>query len=114
MEALMKPLMQFGLCCLLAPGLFAEYHGGGAVSGGHAGSVTSGHNAGHAHGSIRTFGYGCYGAIFRTAKGKNAKRLWILDADLTTAFDKIDHVGLLRALGTFPGRKMIAAWLKAG
>jgi hypothetical protein len=61
MEALMKPLMQFGLCCLLAPGLFAEYHGGGAVSGGHAGSVTSGHNAGHAHGSIRTFGYGCYG-----------------------------------------------------
>jgi hypothetical protein len=44
----MKPLMQFGLCCLLAPGLFAEHHGGG----------TPGHSASHVHGSIQNFGSG--------------------------------------------------------
>jgi hypothetical protein len=49
----MKPLMQFSLCCLLAPGLFAADHGGG-----HGGSVAAGHNAGHAHGSIQSFGHG--------------------------------------------------------
>jgi hypothetical protein len=53
--------MQFGLCCLLAPGLFAEHQGGGAVNGGHAGSVKAGPPARHAHGSMRTYGYGRYG-----------------------------------------------------
>jgi len=57
----MKPLMQFGLCCLLAPGLFAERPSGGVVSGGHAGSVTAGSHAGHAPGSVRTLGYGRHG-----------------------------------------------------
>jgi hypothetical protein len=61
MGALMKPLIQFGLCCLVTPGLIAEHQGGGRVSGGHAGSATAAHNAGHARGSIRTFGYGRYG-----------------------------------------------------
>jgi len=54
--ALMKPLVQFGLCCLLAPALFAEQHG--AAGGGRAGGVTSGHRALHSHSSSRTFGYG--------------------------------------------------------
>lgn len=57
----MRPLMEFALCCLLAPGLSAQYHGGGTVGGGHGGSVTPGRHAGHGHGSIRTFGYGRYG-----------------------------------------------------
>ncbi|MGA2741508.1 MAG: hypothetical protein ABSG65_29240 [Bryobacteraceae bacterium] len=56
----MKLLTQFGLCCLLAPGLFAEQHGG-AGSGGHSGGVTSGHSAVHPHPSVRTFGSGRYG-----------------------------------------------------
>ena len=43
-----------------------------------------------------------------------AKRVWILDADLSAAFDKIDHSFLLSQLGTFPAREMIAGWLKAG
>jgi RNA-directed DNA polymerase len=43
-----------------------------------------------------------------------AKRVWILDADLSAAFDKIDHAFLLSQLGTFPAREMIAGWLKAG
>jgi RNA-directed DNA polymerase len=46
--------------------------------------------------------------------GKHPRRQWILDADLTAAFDKIDHDYLLAKLGAFPGRKMIRCWLKAG
>ena len=49
-----------------------------------------------------------------TTLSSNAKRLWILDADLSAAFDKIDHAFLLSQLGTFPARDMIAGWLKAG
>jgi hypothetical protein len=65
----MKPLMQFGLCCLLAQGVFAEQHaaaGGGhaGAGGGHAGGVTAGHSAGRAHSSIRTFGHGRYGGFY--------------------------------------------------
>jgi RNA-directed DNA polymerase len=41
-------------------------------------------------------------------------RAWVLDADLTAAFDRIDHPFLLGQLGTFPARDMIAGWLKAG
>ena len=61
-------------------------------------------------------GRGCADAIaalFSTLKGKS-KRVWIVDADLSAAFDKIDHPRLLAALGSFPGRDMIAGWLTAG
>ncbi|MDF3051892.1 MAG: group intron reverse transcriptase/maturase, partial [Pseudonocardia sp.] len=53
-------------------------------------------------------------ALFNTMSGKNAKRLWVLDADLSAAFDRIDHDHLLSTLGSFPGRDLIRAWLKAG
>jgi RNA-directed DNA polymerase len=46
--------------------------------------------------------------------GKTAARQWVLDADLSAAFDKIDHERLLAAIGSFPGRGMIGDWLKAG
>ncbi|WP_260724143.1 group II intron reverse transcriptase/maturase [Dactylosporangium roseum] len=62
-------------------------------------------------------GRGCADAIaslFTTLRGPTAKRTWILDADLTAAFDKIDHSHLLTAIGSFPARDMIRAWLKAG
>jgi RNA-directed DNA polymerase len=62
-------------------------------------------------------GRGCHDAIVAihtTASGRNAKRLWVLDADLKAAFDHIDHDHLLALLGTFPGRGMIAGWLQAG
>ncbi|MCA1675348.1 MAG: group II intron reverse transcriptase/maturase, partial [Actinobacteria bacterium] len=62
-------------------------------------------------------GRGCHDAIVAihtTASGSNAKRRWVLDADLKAAFDRIDHDHLLAALGFFPGRGMIAAWLSAG
>ena len=61
-------------------------------------------------------GRGCADAIaalFTTLKGKS-KRVWIVDADLSAAFDRIDHRRLLAALGSFPAKDMIAGWLKAG
>jgi RNA-directed DNA polymerase len=61
-------------------------------------------------------GRGCHDAIeslFQTLCGK-AKRVWILDADLAGAFDKIDHGHLLEMIGTFPARDLVAGWLKAG
>jgi RNA-directed DNA polymerase len=69
----------------------------------------------------KTYGFrpgrGCHDAIVAihtTSSGKNAKRLWVLDADLKAAFDRIDHDHLLTSLGTFPGRDMVARWLRAG
>ncbi|MEV6258879.1 group II intron reverse transcriptase/maturase [Nocardia sp. NPDC051911] len=54
------------------------------------------------------------GSLFNTLSGARARRVWILDADLSAAFDRIDHTRLLDALGTFPAREQIGRWLKAG
>ncbi|HEY5879007.1 MAG TPA: reverse transcriptase N-terminal domain-containing protein, partial [Nakamurella sp.] len=54
------------------------------------------------------------GSLYSTLKGAGAQRVWILDADLSAAFDRIDHTRLLDALGSFPAREMIARWLTAG
>jgi RNA-directed DNA polymerase len=53
------------------------------------------------------------GALYCTLRGQ-ARRVWILDADLSAAFDRINHSRLLDALGSFPGRGMIERWLTAG
>ncbi len=61
-------------------------------------------------------GRGCHDAVeslFQTLCGK-AKRVWILDADLAGAFDNVDHDHLLKLIGDFPARWMVAGWLKAG
>src|SRR5216683_2400933 len=47
-------------------------------------------------------------------KALPVRRVWILDADLKAAFDRIDHNFLLEAIGTFPAREQIREWLKAG
>lgn len=62
-------------------------------------------------------GRGCHDAIeatFNTVCRKDAKRVWILDADLAGAFDRIEHSSLLKAIGDFPARELIADWLRAG
>ncbi len=62
-------------------------------------------------------GRGCHDAIeaiYNTLGAKGASRLWVLDADLAAAFDRINHAQLLEALGLFPGQAMIRAWLRAG
>jgi RNA-directed DNA polymerase len=61
-------------------------------------------------------GRSCHDAIriiFSALRGR-ARRQWILDADLAAAFDELDHDHLISLLGSFPGREMIRAWLKAG
>jgi RNA-directed DNA polymerase len=62
-------------------------------------------------------GRGCHDAIeaiFAVAKGKNPKRAWVLDADLTAAFDRSDHDRLLGHLHGFPAKERVARWLTAG
>jgi len=61
-------------------------------------------------------GRGCHDAIeaiFQVAK-QNPRRLWVLDADLAGAFDRIGHDHILAMIGSFPARGMVRAWLKAG
>uniref|UniRef100_UPI003F4935A3 group II intron reverse transcriptase/maturase n=1 Tax=Amycolatopsis sp. CA-096443 TaxID=3239919 RepID=UPI003F4935A3 len=53
-------------------------------------------------------------ALFSPLRGANPHRTWILDADLTAAFDKINHDQLMAKIGHFPAAGMINAWLKAG
>src|SRR6266704_762686 len=62
-------------------------------------------------------GRGCHdaiAAIYNACKGPMARRVWALDADLASAFDKIDHDHLLASIGSFPARDMSRGWLKAG
>ena len=62
-------------------------------------------------------GRGCADAIqslFLTLKGPRSRRVWILDADLSAAFDKIDHPRILDKLGSIPAREMVRKWLEAG
>jgi RNA-directed DNA polymerase len=53
-------------------------------------------------------------AIHTSASRKDAKRLWVLDADLEAAFDRLGHDHILSLLGTFPARGLVRQWLKAG
>jgi RNA-directed DNA polymerase len=62
-------------------------------------------------------GRGCHDAIVAihtTASGRSAKRLWALDADLQSAFDRLSHDHILASLGAFPARGLVRQWLKAG
>jgi RNA-directed DNA polymerase len=62
-------------------------------------------------------GRGCHDAIVAihtTASRQDARRLWVLDADLEAAFDRLSHDHILRSLGTFPARELIRRWLRAG
>jgi len=62
-------------------------------------------------------GRGCHDAIVAihtVASRTDAKRLWVLDADLKAAFDRLDHDHILASLGTSPARGMVRQWLQAG
>jgi RNA-directed DNA polymerase len=51
-------------------------------------------------------------AIFTTIRQKPK---WVLDADISKCFDKINHEELLQKINTFPTmRRLIKAWLKSG
>ncbi len=51
--------------------------------------------------------------IYNTASTRSRKQ-WVVDADITGAFDHIDHEHLLATIGEVPGRALIRQWLKAG
>lgn len=51
--------------------------------------------------------------IYVTANVNNRKK-WVLDADIAGCFDQINPEFLLKQIGNFPARQLIADWLKAG
>jgi len=62
-------------------------------------------------------GRGCHDAvvaIHTVASRTDAKRLWVLDADLKAAFDRLDHDHIAASLGTFPARGMVHRWQQSG
>ncbi|MFD1045208.1 group II intron reverse transcriptase/maturase [Kibdelosporangium lantanae] len=62
-------------------------------------------------------GRGCHDAIVAihtTASRTDAKRLWVLDADLAAAFDRLNHDHITTSLGGFPARELVRQWLRAG
>lgn len=50
---------------------------------------------------------------FKFLNGRS-QRLWVLDADLKSAFDEISHEHILKTIGPVPGRNLVREWLKAG
>lgn len=61
-------------------------------------------------------GRNCHDAIEAIYTSINKKPKWVLDADISKCFDKINHNYLLGKLGDIPKqiKKQIKAWLKAG
>jgi RNA-directed DNA polymerase len=61
-------------------------------------------------------GRSCQDAMSRIhALGRaRMRKKWVMDADITGAFDNINHDFLLKVIGDAPGRELIRQWLKAG
>jgi len=60
-------------------------------------------------------GRSAHDAIEAVFSGVSRKAKWVLDADIASCFDRIDHKALLAKLNTFPFvRRAIRGWLKAG
>lgn len=60
-------------------------------------------------------GRSCHDAIGAIFNAIRYKPKFVLDADISKCFDKIDHQQLIKKLNTYPTlRKQIRAWLKAG
>ncbi len=60
-------------------------------------------------------GRSAHDAVDAIFKNVSLKAKYVLDADISQCFDRIDHKALLQKLNTFPTlRKQIKAWLKSG
>lgn len=60
-------------------------------------------------------GRSCHDAVAAVYLCINRQPKYVLDADLTKCFDRINHTALLAKLATFPTlRRVIKAWLQAG
>ena len=59
-------------------------------------------------------GRGCHDAIEAIFVGIKQQDKYVLDADISKCFDKINHTKLLQKVNTFPkARRQLKAWLKA-
>lgn len=60
-------------------------------------------------------GRSCHDAITSIFNAIRYKSKYVLDADISKCFDRIDHTKLLEKVNTFPkARRQLKAWLKAG
>lgn len=60
-------------------------------------------------------GRGCHDAIEAIFNTLRSKSKYVLDADISKCFDRINHAKLLEKVNTYPKiRRQIRAWLKAG
>ncbi|NEQ84910.1 MAG: group II intron reverse transcriptase/maturase [Moorea sp. SIO2I5] len=60
-------------------------------------------------------GRSCHDAIGAIHSSINKMPKWVLDADISKCFDRINHKALLKKLNTYPSMKrLIKNWLKAG
>ena len=60
-------------------------------------------------------GRSCHDAIASIFNSIRYKPKYVLDADISKCFDRINHDALLKKVNTFPkARRQIKAWLKAG
>ena len=60
-------------------------------------------------------GRSCHDAIASIFNAIRYKSKYVLDADISKCFDRIDHAKLLKKVNTFPkARRQLKAWLKAG
>ena len=60
-------------------------------------------------------GRSCHDAIEAIFLSIRCKPKFVLDADISKCFDRIDHEALLRKINTFPTiHRQVRAWLKAG
>ena len=60
-------------------------------------------------------GRSCHDAVESIFNAIRYKSKYVLDADISKCFDRIDHKKLLKKVNTFPkARRQLKAWLKAG
>ncbi|NEN92323.1 MAG: group II intron reverse transcriptase/maturase [Okeania sp. SIO3H1] len=59
-------------------------------------------------------GRSTHDAVEAIYKSINQKPKYVLDADISKCFDRINHDALLRKVGQTPYRRLIKQWLKAG
>lgn len=60
-------------------------------------------------------GRSCHDAIEAIFNSIRQKPKWVLDADISKCFDKINHTSLLKKINTYPSmRRLIRSWLEAG
>lgn len=60
-------------------------------------------------------GRSCHDAIQRIYNIENprSRKHWVVDADITGAFDNIQHETIQKAIESFPAKGLVKAWLKA-